>query len=77
MDKVIGNVDKYFKLIVIGILSIQLLVSVFALNTFSSLTIQAWDNGKRGTFLGTYDKNIADSVHYDTGAIKVLKQEWD
>ena len=41
MDKVIGNVDKYFKLIVIGILSIQLLVSVIALNTFNSLTIQA------------------------------------
>ena len=77
MDKVIGNVDKYFKLIVIGILSIQLLVSVIALNTFNGLTIQAYQKGVNGTFLKTYDRNIADAVHFNTGAIRVLKQEWD
>jgi hypothetical protein len=50
---------------------------VIGLNTFNSLTIQAYQKGGNGTFLKTYDKNIADAVHFNTGAIRVLKQEWD
>ena len=38
MDKVIGNVDKYFKPIVVGILILQLLVSIIALSSFKKVT---------------------------------------
>ena len=38
MYKLLGNVDKYFKLIVVGILILQLLVSVIALSSFKKVT---------------------------------------
>ena len=38
MDKVLENVEKYFKLIVVGILILQLFVSVNALSSFKKVT---------------------------------------